>query len=87
MDEMIERVARAMLRKNAYFAGRHSNDEVRELARAAILAMREPTEAMMRAGEDAISREIYANESDEAELSFNGEVTAWQAMIDAALAP
>lgn len=75
MSEMVERVARAM-----FEADRGGSwDDVREnskamwrsFARAAIEAMREPTEAMINVGW----------------RSMNDERLPWEVMIDAALKP
>ena len=85
-DSMVERVARALFEKQQpHHAGAHvqwnnenedwceeDRDGFRDLARAAIAAMREPTEGMLAAGL--------------AELLGYGEARdVWPAMIDAAL--
>lgn len=73
MSEMIERVAKAILeeqRKN-----RSGFPDNRDLARAAIEAMREPTKAML----DASYRRNDDNDSEEATLAN------YQDMIDEAL--
>lgn len=62
---MIERVARAVAQKMFV----EPNEYHRDLARAAIAAMREPTEAMLRG--DALARTLWYK--------------IWQDMIDAAL--
>ncbi len=75
MSEMVERVAAAM---NAHL-GRHAEAgfgmaEMTDIARAAIVAMREPTQEILDACADAVPM---------------GEGTPkwlWQVMIDAALA-
>ena len=67
--DLVERVARAIMQN--IIADR---DDALNAARAAIAAMREPSDAMIDAAWNAISTErITATE-------------AWQAMIDAALA-
>lgn len=75
MSEMVERVATAMARaaKDNWDIPPQSEQTWRELARAAIEAMREPTEAMLSAGEPW-------SES-------NGLWRSWGAMIDEALEP
>jgi molecular chaperone DnaK (HSP70) len=81
MSEMIERVARALAEneRGADLWDEISNDsdidyigknEFRDLARAAIEAMREPTEGMVEAANLHESNGVYAD---------------WQAMIDEAL--
>lgn len=73
MSEMIERVARALAKQDAYpdLPNEPAWPGWREVARAAIAAMREPTEAMRIKGR-------YANEMSDA-------TATWRAMIDAAL--
>jgi len=68
-DSMIERVARALL-----VADRSAitPDYYQRMARAAIEAMREPTEAMLDAGVNFRERNARTEQ-------------IWQAMIDAAL--
>jgi len=74
MSEMIDRVAMAL--KQVWEAG-DKNPEYGELARAAIEAMREPTEAMIQA----------AKNTDYGSDDFGaGPSTHWHEMIDAALA-
>ncbi len=75
-DDLVERVARAMFVVESDDPDdpgvwEYAAENYRALARAAIEAMREPTEAMIDAGA------IYAD--------CNGAHGAWQAMIDAAL--
>jgi hypothetical protein len=79
MSEMVERVARAI-----YAAGKDDyawpwdelnetrKEGVRDVARAAIAAMREPTEAMLQAGSD-IAHVVTLDD--------------WEYMIDEALEP
>lgn len=85
MNEMIDRVARAM-----YDASRAKavgpeylwfpNEYDRRMARAAIEAMREPTEEMTEIGDDV------AEDGTAARLpTFHTGFHVWQAMIGAAL--
>lgn len=91
-NEMIERVARAMhdlcqaqtptqgaTWENSYPEAR---DQLRQLARAAVEAMREPTEAMKEAG---ISRAVDLIEAFTS-TDYVADET-WAAVIDAALTP
>lgn len=77
MSEMVERVARAIA--GEAFAESHEGDaesewqKVKHLARAAIEALREPTEEMEWLGDDAHDPHVR-NASE-----------IWQTMIDAAL--
>jgi len=74
IDEMVERVARAILKEERNLDLELSSDITKQsycrYARAAIEAMREPTEAMLAAG-------------DKKQDFYSGFI--WQAMIDAAL--
>jgi hypothetical protein len=89
---MIERVARALFAVENSFPGACTwEDEcagetsvgLREYwirsARAAIAALREPTEAMIAAGDDAPPNDLFASEK--------ASRLRYQAMIDAALLP
>lgn len=75
MSDMIERVAAALeilpIRDNENRGGELDRLRLREAARAAIKAMREPTEAMIDVGG--------------AFCDSNAAWRAWQATIDAAL--
>jgi hypothetical protein len=75
MSEMAERVARAM-HGNRYEWPRpefaEHREDYREMARRAIAAMREPTEAML-------------NAANSEEVGHPWATLAWRAMIDAAL--
>lgn len=80
-DNMIERVARAIWNTKPGAKihpwerlGTVRNDYLAE-ARAAIEAMRTPTEAMVRAGSEEFDPFVYGNT----------ETDCWHAMIDAAL--
>ena len=85
MSEMVERVARAIYeddfggpdRTPTPWAERDEEfrETVRSNARAAIQAMREPTSAMVEAAD---SRRDPRN-------GWLGAISAWEAMIDAAL--
>lgn len=82
MSEMVERVAAAMV--DADFdvdSWRHVDenmkDRLRAMARAAIAAMREPTEAMVASG--------LAENGRGAGTYEDYTLDAWQAMIDEAL--
>ncbi len=93
MSEMIERVARAMLAADYpddvggeleyLWWDRHGETYLR-YARAAIEAMREPTEAMTFAGHDPLETSVGLSNG---ELYFDAEGPAqtFTAMIDAAL--
>jgi hypothetical protein len=71
MSEMIERVGRALAEQEGYAYDPLPYDA---RARAAIEAMREPTEGMVTAG--GVQRNCF---------SCGGHVEGWQLMIDAAL--
>lgn len=55
-------------------------------ARAAIAAMRDPTEAMEKAGERAVNSCLSGDVGEEGTLEADPWVPVWHAMIDAALA-
>ena len=79
MSEMVERVATAIQRTfKERGALQPSMQEARVMARAAIEAMREPTEEMVDAGFPAINN--YP-------APYNQMKFGYQAMIDAALQP
>lgn len=85
--DMIERVAVAIRRDKFRRTGRESvfdetaiTDNERSEARAAIEAMREPTEAMLTAG----GYEFDGCTSDPGERCHTG-IHVWHGMIDAAL--
>ena len=82
MSDMIERVARAL--HDMHGAGpayELAADDWRDMARAAIEAMREPTQKMRLAGIAEYSRPDPTPEH-ESTLIFNA---VWRAMADAAL--
>ena len=89
MSEMIERVARAIFTEaNAASSGYGewcTDDMANAAARAAIEAMREPTEAMIDAGDDICP---IARGTESHKMS-GGVVPEdyWRAMIDAVLSP
>lgn len=71
---MIEKVALAMVGNRAFAKmGHHERQQWLETARLGVAAMREPTDAMLEASENAYDRGKYA-------------MWHWNAMIDAALA-
>lgn len=73
MNEMVERIARAIEAESNYVISQH---HAKALARAAIAAMREPTDAMLDvACEQTLEPEIYRIDA----------VEQWQGMIDEAL--
>jgi hypothetical protein len=71
---MVERVAKAIEASDQETYG--------NIARAAIAAMREPTEAMLEVGEDA----TWEPSSDRPYIGYYSLKFAWDAMIDEALA-
>lgn len=80
--ELVERVAAALRNNKASL----SNPEAEALARAAIAAMREPTEAMITAllgAESEMGRFGYGHDSQFADRKQFDE--GWRAMIDEAL--
>ena len=104
MSEMVERVARAMVLAGQphLTTGGWTEGEIRELvdvlwremepeARAAIAAMREPTDALIQAG---LTGTIWNYNDTHAEANKEhpfyvsarkGQAKAWRAMIDEAL--
>lgn len=85
-ESLVDHVARAIA-KNAggdYDKMRTRKVFYRKQARAAIAAMRKPTEAMIAAGEPVVY-DCYSLEPGEG-LDENPAIPTWQAMIDAALA-
>jgi DNA-binding LacI/PurR family transcriptional regulator len=93
MPEMVERVARAMWERthdgswpeDADRTGHDNLDLYREDARAAIAAMREPTEAMGKAAATHCNERLR-----ESSVIQSGRLSVpifdiWRAMIDAAL--
>lgn len=88
MNEMVERVARALEASFSKDYQRVLLDQPalsirgtpEELASVAIAAMRTPTAAMMEAGESTVTA------SEDGECWEMNAADSWQAMIDAALA-
>lgn len=80
MTEMVERVGRALAEADGYAYAPYPYDV---WARAAIEAMREPTESMIRVGEDWSADAITHHDSRNPK---SPPVEAWKAMIEAALA-
>ena len=84
MNEMVERVARAIVREQAAQRGSGATEDCcldpgeLDVARAAIAAMREPTAGMNQDGIDAYNLAIETSPRD-------AMPDAWHAMIDAAL--
>lgn len=103
MTGMIERVAKAIYEADDPWSSafewpvmgseRQSADEYRRIAKAAIEAMREPTETMLDAGYVSQLPDNWPNpwpaDGNGAELTseYVRAHTAYRAMIDAALAP
>lgn len=92
MSELVERVARAICKSRFMNGGNEDDDGWDDLpkahkqqrlieARAAIEAMREPTEAMIDAGEPEFYEWMFGQEDWTRPMVPQG----WRAMIDAAL--
>lgn len=88
MSDMVERVAAAIERANdsAPSFGMKVSDIIKLMARAAIEAMREPTERMALAG-DGVGRYQHCDGEDGNwhEWYEHDPEEVWQAMIDEAL--
>lgn len=69
--EMIERIAKAIIKEGGFLENRETMGFAQRYARAAIEAMREPTEAMLQANGD----------------DWHEGDASWRRMIDAALPP
>jgi hypothetical protein len=78
MSEMIEMVMKAIDEASTYGEGPRWRQELPNLARAAIEAMREPTKEMLSAGEKTFGDSFAVDHT--ADLA-----EAWPAMIDTAL--
>ena len=74
---MVERVARAIFLEKT--------GDIREAARAAIAAMRKPTEAMQKAGFASDVVEVKGDWPADLPPIVTNVGAAWQAMIDEAL--
>ena len=94
-SEMIERVARALAVRRAgaevaavsEFQAGNLWCEAKADARAAIEAMREPTEAMIGAGAGQPRPPTYTAEHEAWRAEGYGAAAKYRAMIDAALTP
>lgn len=85
MTDMVERVALAIKSKVPFGYGM-TDAETLEYARAAIEAMREPTEAMLDEGHNRMDfDDSLAPDADQYNRSVAGLARAITAMIDAAL--
>lgn len=82
MSEMVERVAKAILETMDLTDGLDGT-AAENYARAAIEAMREPTEAMFCAGDERIIEAL--NDHTRILRHVTPAQDAWQAMIDEAL--
>ena len=80
--DMIERVSRALDKWTEDALNTHGRFDTREMARAAIEAMRTPTEEMETAAFDA-DLDIYWGYCSNGKPGDPGDV--WQVMVDAAL--
>ncbi len=78
VPEMVERVARALDEAQPRYEPRHDLVDLRVMARAAIEAMREPTEAMK-------SADLGNGHTCAGYLDMYSAPTVYRAMIDAAL--
>lgn len=79
-NEMVERVARAIQAFDGHAAAEGVKPGYEAIARAAIAAMREPTEAMMQEGA------LHLRMADDAvSTTANDAADTWRAMIDEAL--
>ena len=81
MNEMVERVARAIEAESNYVISQHHS---KALARAAIAAMRDPTEAMARAGAVRWHEPMSYGDAPLPYLGDSGAIV-WERAIDAAL--
>lgn len=96
MNEMVERVAKAMYGGDAdvFLTGHNPWDTCaaviqeayRREARAAIAAMREPTEAMLKRGAGTRATMQFLNQGISGPIGEWPAMDAWTRMIDAALA-
>ena len=81
MSEMIERVARALSKARSIVGAPQDPSPVdRYLARAAIAAMREPTEGMVKGGRNTADCDVNVFAS-----YYSDTIAFWRRMIDAAL--
>lgn len=82
-NEMIERVARAILKDAGILETKDTLGTASRYSIVAIKAMREPTEKMLLAGEEAVSN-CFSLEPGEG-LDEPPAPAAWEAMIDAVI--
>jgi hypothetical protein len=85
-NEMVRRVAAAIEAADTKEI-EDRDDWYQLLARAAIEAMREPTEAMKEAGEHGPTTLSYGDEDSFYYISKDDAESCWQSMLDAALSP
>lgn len=89
MSEMVERVAVALAKSNGgdFFDPKFYTEEQRNVwrtkARDGISAMREPTTAMLAAGDC----EIFEDRAAPTDWQLRAVRSGWRAMVDAALTP
>lgn len=81
MSEMVKRIERTIAEQFLKAVPKWD-----EIARAAIAAMREPTEEMLSLGDSAIPR-AEADETGRRMMGREVALEAWRAMIDEALKP
>jgi len=88
-NEMIERIAKAMYDSNQFARPLEKSpnwvEHYRRQARAAISAMREPTDAMKHAGADSYGIQTPAIGTLPLSVIDGQPSKAWRAMIDEAL--
>lgn len=82
MNEMVERVGRAVLKAIEHVSDL-DDSMIEDIGRAAIAAMREPTEAMQIAGQKVNNLDEVTGHFEY--LSREEMTDAWQAMIDETL--
>jgi hypothetical protein len=84
MSEMIERVAAAIGEANTKTEGLKYSDLLREMARASLRALREPTDAMEEVGDATF--QWTSSDTNGSWYPQKADATeCWQAMIDAVL--
>ncbi len=86
VPEMVERVARAIRDELGLDWPYTGHAMLLSTARAAIEAMREPNDLMLRAGDREAEKATYLGlGGDEAQWSIDGTTNVWRAMHSAAL--
>ncbi len=80
MSDMVERVAIA-INESVFGKAMDADERSRKMARAAIKAMREPTDRMVAEGEET----IFEDRPHAEEWQIGATREGYQAMIDAAL--